>query len=173
MIPIREGSITLNFPDVSNAVKYDDTPFYQKQIKKLPETKAVDVVFKCNDHSIVLLELKDFRQHRIENKGRLKNTDLAIEVAQKIRDTISGIWGARRRKDPIGIQWDQLYMNPNIRLSGILLLEEDQNRPELQKRVKLIRKELKTKIENYSSFLNIRVNIMTRAEFENRYCVDR
>ena len=42
------------------------------------------------------IEVKDFRGYRIQNKRRLSEGELAIEVAQKVRDSIAGIIGAYR-----------------------------------------------------------------------------
>jgi hypothetical protein len=65
-------------------------------------TKAVDFVGLWANE-IHFIEVKDFRGHRIENKPRVRDGDLAVEVAVKVRDTIAGIVGACQR--PEGAPW--------------------------------------------------------------------
>ena len=78
-----------------DAVKWDDTPAYRNGIGRLPGTKAVDILCRSSG-GCWLIEVKDFRGHRIENKGRLDNEELQQEVAQKVRDTLAGLLGAAR-----------------------------------------------------------------------------
>lgn len=86
------------------AFKYDDTNFYRKSASKLQgdidgiphSTKAVDIVGIHKDGSLLLLEAKDFRGHRIENKGRM-NGEVSLEAAVKSRDTVAALVGAARK----------------------------------------------------------------------------
>lgn len=89
------------------AFKYDDSEFYRKEAIKLqgdiegvPQSaKAVDVVGLHEPRGLFLLEVKDFRGHRIGNKHRLRD-ELATEVAVKARDTIAALVGASRKPVP-------------------------------------------------------------------------
>ncbi len=45
---------------------------------------------------MILIEVKDFRDHEIENSDRVVTGQLATEVATKVRDTIAAIVGANR-----------------------------------------------------------------------------
>lgn len=63
----KEGSLTFKFPEEFTVCKYDDSYFYQNHFKKLPETKAVDFIIVKNQQQVVLIEVKDFRNTRIEN----------------------------------------------------------------------------------------------------------
>jgi hypothetical protein len=90
-----EGRLEFSFPAPWNVRKWDGEPAYQQGIKKLQESKAMDFVAE-QSAGLLLIEVKDFRGHRIENKARLKDRDLAVEVAQKVRDTLAGILGANR-----------------------------------------------------------------------------
>jgi hypothetical protein len=77
--------------------KYDDTGFYRSKVERhLKQTKAVDVLGVHTSEGLLLLEVKDFRGHRIANKKRLSNGDLAMEVALKVKDTVAGVIGACR-----------------------------------------------------------------------------
>ncbi len=68
--------------------KYDaEKSYYTEHVKKCSGTKAVDIL-ALSDENLFLIEVKDFRNYRIENKKRMNNGDLVKEFAQKIRDTI-------------------------------------------------------------------------------------
>ena len=101
-----EGHQVFSFDDVSWIVlKYDDAKggYYKDRIKKLDGTKAVDYI-GTHKGNLYLIEVKDFREHRIENQKRLTGDGLAIESGQKVRDTVAGIIGAYRTSDPQ--KWD-------------------------------------------------------------------
>ena len=89
MTEIREGALTFSFPDQCEAGKYDDWSFYRNQFRSVAGgSKAVDVL--CLAHDVAwLVEIKDYRQH-----PRTKPSDLCDEVAQKVRDTLSGLAAA-------------------------------------------------------------------------------
>lgn len=93
------------------ALKYDDSRFYRggperlkgeleersnNESKTVPQaTRAVDVIGLHQQDGVLLLEAKDFRGHRIENKNRLQR-QIILEVALKTRDTVAGLLGAAR-----------------------------------------------------------------------------
>ena len=52
-----------------------------------------------NKSELYLIEVKDFRHHRIETRDRLLKGELAAEVAQKVRDSLSCIIGAYRTSE--------------------------------------------------------------------------
>ena len=91
----NEGSLQFTFDASWNVFKYDDTPDYRKGIGALPETKAVDFI-GVQRHVLFFIEIKDFRGHRIENQDRLLKGHLAIEIGQKVRDSIAGLVSAHR-----------------------------------------------------------------------------
>lgn len=94
------------------AFKYDDSQFYRggperlkgeleersnNESKIVPQaTRAVDVVGLHEKDGLLLLEAKDFRGHRIENKNRMRG-QVILEVALKTRDTVAGLLGAARK----------------------------------------------------------------------------
>jgi hypothetical protein len=93
------------------AFKYDDSRFYRSGPERLKgeleersnneskivsqATRAVDVIGLHQEDGLLLLEAKDFRGHRIENKNRL-HRQIILEVALKTRDTVAGLLGAAR-----------------------------------------------------------------------------
>ena len=89
MTEIREGDLTFSFPDHCRAGKYDDWSFYRNQFQSVAGgSMAVDVLCLADDVAW-LVEIKDYRQH-----PRTKPSDLCDEVAQKVRDTLSGLAAA-------------------------------------------------------------------------------
>ena len=96
-ITIVEKLLRFRFDDTWVVIKYDDHRDYVERIRHLPETKGVDFVAVLDERLLYFIEAKDFRGHRIENRARVKDGELAIEVAQKVRDTIAGIVAAHHR----------------------------------------------------------------------------
>ena len=96
---LDEGRLRFEFDDAWTVVKYDDTVEYA-HIRDQTEAKGVDFVGLIAAGSsrfvIHLIEVKDFRGHRIENAPRIRDGKLALEVAQKVRDTVAGLIGACR-----------------------------------------------------------------------------
>lgn len=92
---ITEQKLSFIFPDTWQAIKYDDESFYRNKVNQCQDTKAVDIL-ALSECELFLIEVKDFRNYRIENKQRIKTAALAIEVAQKVRDTLIGLHGAYR-----------------------------------------------------------------------------
>ena len=92
---IVEGHLEFAFGSSWHVIKYDDHRDYQDKIKRLDGTKALDfvAVHRTKPETLYLIEVKDFRGSRIENKARLSNGELAVEVGQKVRDTLAGIIG--------------------------------------------------------------------------------
>ena len=91
MTEIRVGDLTLSFPDQceTDKYKYDDWSFYRNQFQSVAGgSKAVDILCLADDVAW-LVEIKDYRQH-----PRTKLIDLCDEVAQKVRDTLSGLAAA-------------------------------------------------------------------------------
>ena len=86
MTNIMEGDLTFSFPDRCQASKYDDWSFYREQFQAVAGgSKAVDILCVKGDASW-LIEIKDYWQH-----NRTKPSDIADELAIKVRDTLAGL----------------------------------------------------------------------------------
>ncbi len=94
MMEIAEGGLTFSFPDQCEAGKYDDWSFYRSQFQSMAGgSMAVDIL--CLAGGVAwLVEIKDYRQY-----PRMKLSDLCDEVAQKVRDTLSGLAAASANAD--------------------------------------------------------------------------
>lgn len=91
MTRIVEGSLAFDFEATVEAMKYDDWAFYRSHFMGVAdETKAVDLLC-LSDGVLWLIEVKDYRRNR-----RTKPSELADEVAHKVRDTLAGLAAAIR-----------------------------------------------------------------------------
>jgi hypothetical protein len=128
---IDESGLRFEFDATwQHAVKWDDSTAYRDGIGKLlPGTKAVDILCR-GQKQCCLIEVKNFRGHRIENKGRLANGELMEEVAQKARDTLAGVLGAARMRGEHE-HWEPYAkaMASQEHLRVVLWLEEDLTPP--------------------------------------------
>lgn len=91
MKTIEEGSLAFDFPDSWQAGKYDEWVYYRRHFQSsFGGTKAVDILALHPNRLFYLIEIKDYR---IE--PRQKTMELAQEVAEKVRDTLAGLFAAR------------------------------------------------------------------------------
>ena len=122
---ITEGNLRFRFGDGWRVLRYDDHPDTRAHLGRLASRKAVDFV-ALRDDRLFLIEVKDFRGNRIENKPRLAGGVLAEEVALKAHDTLAGLVLARRGEeaDPL---WSQALdaLRPGGRRPYVVLWLED------------------------------------------------
>lgn len=146
-----EGNIDLSFDDTwHQIVKWDDETAYRDGIQRLSGTAAVDFIGLQGERpaKLVLLELKDFRAHAIENKKRLTSGDIYQETARKVRDSIAGLVGAARRRQSEPERWLSLangIVDARCELHVVLWLDEDrdQSAAETLSRTDQLRKALR------------------------------
>ncbi len=96
-VAIIEGYLQFEFDDRWVVVKYDEHRDYREKIGRLPDTKGMDFATVLDRSLLLFIEVKDFRGHRIQNRERVQDGEPAVEVAQKVRDTIAGIVAANHR----------------------------------------------------------------------------
>lgn len=125
-----EGKIRLRFKDC-DVLKWDDHPSFLEGLGKVPNTRAVDFVLKTPDDLVVLLELKDFRGHRIENKKKFDPYELPTQVAEKVRDTLAGmLWSCGRdglRDDVVHRVTKRVSACRREKLLVVLWLDQDRS----------------------------------------------
>lgn len=127
-----EGYLQFEFADAWTVVKYDETAEYAR-IRNQTEAKGVDfvglVVPSVSRFVIQLIEVKDFRGHRIENAPRIRSSELALEVAQKVRDTVAGVVGASRTSTDVQ-RWQRFAGALRRKRDGVrVVLWVEQDRP--------------------------------------------
>jgi hypothetical protein len=170
MTTLYEGNLCFHFPKDWQVIKYDGgNHFYRNQISKCQGTKAVDIL-AWSGKDLWLLEVKDFRGYRVENKNRLNNGELAIEVAQKVRDTIAGLYGAYRCGNETLRPFCQPLCSGQLApVKVILFLEEDRHLSKV-KGVEQSRLLLSTAIKNQLRFLQLRCSIYNRSNLPTHLC---
>jgi hypothetical protein len=116
---LTEGRIRFDFGARWHVEKWDACAVYTGGIGKLSGaltdgsgavrtegTKAVDFVGVLDGEKLYLIEVKDFRGHRIENKKR-QLAELPLEIGLKARDTLAGLAGAYAKTGGVG--WIERY----------------------------------------------------------------
>lgn len=89
MLTLIEGNLEFTFQN-NHSTKYDDWSFYRNQLTNaFGKAKAVDLITE-DDNNTWLIEVKDYRQH-----PRTKPSELAAEIAHKVRDTLAGLAAAQ------------------------------------------------------------------------------
>ena len=89
MTELEVGELTFGFPGNCEATRYDEWEFYRRKFQSIQDgTKAVDIVCVVPGEAW-LIEVKDYREHE-----RTKPSEIADEVAIKVRDTLSGLAAA-------------------------------------------------------------------------------
>ena len=159
----KERQLQFSFDDkIWKALKYDESPAHLRV--NMNEHKAIDFLAIYKNESIVLMEVKSFKGHRIENKNRISSGELNIEIARKVRDSVAGIVGTGRSK--IHINHDicgdvaQKLVNANNDVLVIVWMEEDKipngyHRQKHKADASIRLKELKSKL----SWLNAKVSV--------------
>lgn len=131
MIIFNESGLRFEFSEQYWWVcKYDDNVVHKNV--KINEHKAIDFIAIYKNSEVVLFEIKSFREHRIENKDRLKNSaeDLTTEIAQKVRDTVAACIGAARNQPNEAEKWKllaKLFSNSEKPIKIVAWVEEDTN----------------------------------------------
>lgn len=148
---LDEGRRRFSFADGWVVWRYDcEDSGYSGISSALPHTKACDFIGYHPD-GVYFVEAKDFRGYRIQNKPRLKQGEVATEVAQKARDTLAGIVAACRRAEK-GQPWEKLatlILDTQRRMVVALCVEDDTAKDprawkqEMDTQQKLLHKRLK------------------------------
>lgn len=142
--------------------------FYRAQVSRLPGTKAVDFVGILIGEGGHLVEVKDFRGYRIQNKKRLTSGELAIEVAQKVRDTVAGLVGAVRNETHPSVLTDAglLLLKKSEPLRIVLWLEDDAavNQQAWAEELNT----LTTRIQGYLRWLTSRVLVVSGSTYAHK-----
>src|SRR5258706_6976539 len=105
MTQFNEGHITFEFGPRWRVDKWDECAVFTSGLKKLngeltdgagikhgEGSKAVDFVGVLDNEKLYLVEVKDFRGHRIDNQRRL-DAELPLEIGLKAPDTLAGLVG--------------------------------------------------------------------------------
>lgn len=132
--------------------------FYQQHGQSVPDTKAIDFIFQDHRKAVCLLEAKDYRRRRIENKEKMEGL-LAKEVASKIQDTVAVLFAAFRcgTRDELTAFTSALFSSPNAPLEAVVLVAED--RTAMRRNRQHLERQLNEMLRNY----RIRVKVLDGA----------
>ena len=102
MQAFEEGRLQLYFPASWAVLKYDDGRYYRGTLGRTGATlAAVDfVAVPPAAATLLLLEVKDFRDHEVANRPRLAKGELAAEVATKALHTLGALCAGVRAHHP-------------------------------------------------------------------------
>lgn len=168
MITLSVNNFTFEFPNEWCVIKYDECNFYRKRFGPLEDVKAVDIL-AIGRELLFIIEAKDFTGHRIENKKRIANQELALEIAKKIRDTVAVLYGAYRcGNKELRSCCDYLFA-PNTRPIKVIFLLEEDRPPTMHKSAKRIRSDLLTAIKQRLRYLSVHCNLHNCADVSDRY----
>lgn len=154
MTQFEEGNLIFYFGQgwQDHVRKFDAEKVYEKTKNAVEQTKGVDFL-GIYGNELYLIEVKDFRGHRIPNKQRLTSGELAMEIAQKVRDSVACIVGAYRTESTQA-DWQiyaQLLFGGQLRV--ILWLERDDYHN------RAVMNHLRTDLKNRLSWLNVKVEV--------------
>jgi hypothetical protein len=148
----EEGNLRFEFSARWQVVKLDQHVQYRQGIEKLDGTKAVDFVGLFDQRDLYFIEVKDFRGHRIENKQRLRSGELAIEMGQKVRDSLACLVAGCRATTNENL-WQPLaqrVVRKDTLIRVVLWLEQDLPAQQLQRSQKaqdvIFLKQVKAKV---------------------------
>lgn len=130
MTAVTEGRLIFNFDERWSVVKFDAEAGFASRID-IPSTKKVDIVAACQT-ILLLIEIKDFRGHEANNTHRFArrgDAPLPVELAQKVRDTVSMLLAAQRSQDrDLKRAYDHLFDRAVKPVEVVLFLERDKVR---------------------------------------------
>jgi len=123
----EESGLAFTFGERWQVGKLDEHRDYRRGLGTLEGSKAVDFLGILDGRELYLIEVKNFRHYRIENKERLSTGELALELAQKVRDSLACLIGAYHTSDEPDF-WQpvvKLLCHQKRKIKIVLWLEHD------------------------------------------------
>jgi hypothetical protein len=162
---IVEGSLLFTFANEWRAEKYDEPGGFVDRHCHIEGTKRIDIMALGPDR-MLLIEVKDFRNHAIQNRERMNlrsPTSLHIEVAQKVRDSFAFLIAAHRQgDDSLRPFYAYAFGDRRRAIDVILFLEEDEGRAR-SVRGSRSRTTLRQGIQTLLRPFGVRCNILRRS----------
>ena len=178
----------LDFTFSGQAIKFDDTKFYEIFKSYLPQGKGVDFL-SMNQDTFIMLEVKNCSGYESENIWRTKpnfvnetgDESFDIEVSKKVAGTLACLTGAGvaynlGEADELKPYFQELasakYEKGKKVLQVLLFLEGDFGSKTRTK--KMIMKRLRDKISEKLKWLNCKVRVVDLDTYGgNNYSVER
>lgn len=126
MFQFKESGLIFSFDRNWRVLKWDAHPAFVGGLRRHQSTCGVDFLAL---HGTVpyFIEIKSFREHRIENKGKFQSGELVNKIADKVRDTIAGsVWAMNRGLADADVEpiLRHLFVKPE-KFRVVFWLEED------------------------------------------------
>lgn len=184
------NKLFFEFPDEWKTLKYDENGgFYKQYVDKCQGTKAVDFLILENNRQL-WIEVKNFRGYAVENRLRLDQNDenvlgltetrhyvkqknwqqhvavsrkhsfIADEIAQKVRDTCAGIFGATIQ-DVTEFKEFSIALQKKIPVHVVLFLQQDEDL-DLSKDFRRMAQRIADKIKQELVFINATVEVVNQ-----------
>lgn len=121
-------------------VKFDDDVNYIKVSKNLQNTRGVDFVGIYNSRNLFFFEIKNFRNHTMDDQTQIRLAngaeDLTTEIAQKVKDSVACIVGASRNATNESNKWKDAcnIISNNKPFNIIAWIEEDDPNTEYKRK---------------------------------------
>jgi len=144
MKKFEESGLVFEFDENWEVYQLDEEADYRDQIcRQIPGTRCIDFIgFNKADRISLFVEVKSFRGYGDKrNVERLTGEcdDIALEVAQKVRDSLATIVGGARNSTHRSQEWIEHveHLNKNGHLKVIAWIELDVSTENLLKRAKI------------------------------------
>ena len=182
-----DRALVFEFPEDWQAIKYDCTQFYRDTVSKCQGTKAIDFLVLANQRQM-WFEIKNFRGDAEHNRLRLdanesnvtglsetrryvnsnnynlsvtrKKLFIADEVAQKIRDTAAGMFGATL-KNTIELESYANALQEKQPIHIILFLQQDEELDQLPD-FRIMAQRIADKIKQQLLFIDATVEVVNQ-----------
>lgn len=168
MPKIIEGELCFRFPDGWQAVKFDDKKGFAVGKFRIQGTKKVDILALSPEPKLYIIEIKDIHNNEIENRDRLKtdgDDPLHVEVAEKVRDSVSTLLAAFRSGDEsLKPFCEHLFGGRNREAEVILHLERDNARARTTKGYRS-RIDIETALKQLVQPYNFRCLVSQKADY--------
>lgn len=184
------NKLVFEFPDEWKTLKYDENGgFYKQYVDKCQGTKAVDFLILENNRQL-WIEVKNFRDYAEDNRLRLdqnegkvpgltetryyvkqkewqqqvavsrKHPFIADEIAQKVRDTCAGIFGATIQ-EVTEFKEFSIALQEKIPVHVVLFLQQDEEL-DLSKDFRRMAQRIADKIKQELVFINATVEVVNQ-----------
>ncbi len=184
------NKLVFEFPDEWKTLKYDENGgFYKQYVDKCQGTKAVDFLILENNRQL-WIEVKNFRDYAEDNRLRLdqnegnvpgltetrhyvkrqewmqqvavsrKHPFIADEIAQKVRDTCAGIFGATIQ-EVTKFKEFSIALQEKIPVHVVLFLQQNEEL-DLSKDFRRMAQRIADKIKQELVFINATVEVVNQ-----------
>ena len=181
---LTEGNLSFHFENDCEAIKYDETDYYQNYFKRMDSGKGIDFIVKSFDQ-ILLVEVKDCFGHEKENLWRTKsgfskenNADcFDSEVSKKVAMTMAALMGAHTKPNscdaatkliPFFSDLSSKKISQGKKQIRVIFLLEGEFKSDSRSE-KMIKQRIRDSIEKQLKWMECKVYVETAETINKRY----